>query len=132
MINNRHFHLSPPTRTTCIYLFLQVASIFLASLTSINYFITLFKVTASMIKMIWWSYLYIHCITIKTKYTVIQFCFISMLIFHSKKSVRTQSSNYVKFKLLISENSIAVLQWCQRFSIHIILFIFILLFIHQL
>ena len=132
MINNRHFHLSPPTRTTSIYLFLQVASIFLASLTSINYFIKLFEVTVSMIKIIFWSYLYIHYITIKTKYTVIQFCSILMLIFHSKKSVRTQTSNYVKFKLLISENSIAILQWCQGFSIHIILFIFILLFIPQL
>ena len=37
--------------------------------------------------------------------------------FHSKKSVRTQTSNSVKFKLLINQNFIAILQWCQRFFI---------------
>ena len=47
-----------------------------------------------------------------------------MLIFHSKKSVRTQTSNYVKFVLPINENSIAILQWGQRFSItHFLLYI---------
>ena len=54
---------------------------------------------------------------IKTKYSVIQLCSVLMLIFHLKKSVRTQTSNYVKFELLIDQNYIAILQWRQQFSV---------------
>ena len=47
------------------------------------------------------------------------------MLFFTGKNVRTQTSNYVKFKLLINQNSIAILQWCQRFSIT-----YFLLYIH--
>ena len=47
-----------------------------------------------------------------------------MLISHSKKSVTTQTSNCVKFELPINQNSIAILQWRQRFSItHFLLYV---------
>ena len=34
-----------------------------------------------------------------------------MLIFRSKKCARTQTSNYVKFEILINQSSIATLKW---------------------
>ena len=34
-----------------------------------------------------------------------------MLIFCSQKCVRTQTSNYVKFELLINQSSIAIRKW---------------------
>ena len=63
----------------------------------------------SVVKVILRSDLYIQYITIKTKDAVIQFS--SMLIFRSKKCVRTQTSNYVKLELLINQSSIAILKW---------------------
>ena len=102
--NQNHFHL-----------FLQFASILLASLLSlplITLEVTLFEVTVSMIKIILWSYLYTHMI-IKTKYTVIQFCSILMLIFHSKKSIRTQTTKILL--LFYSGNS----DFCNIFLLYI-------------
>ena len=111
MTDNHHFHLSLSIRTTSIYLCkLHLSFWHLHShLNLLFYKLTLFKVAVSMVKVILKSYLYIQYITIKTKYAVIQFS--SVLIFRSKKCVRTQTSNYVKLELLINQSSIAILKW---------------------
>ena len=46
--------------------------------------------------------------------------------------LRTQTSNYVKFELPINQNSSAILQWRQRFSITYFLLYIHLFFIHRL